>query len=50
MVYTDFLNKLSMAIEAAHRRATQHDVVFSHFDIREVRVIAALVLSDDLDA
>ncbi|KAJ5577871.1 type I iterative polyketide synthase [Penicillium hispanicum] len=41
---------LSMAIEAARRRAAQHDAVFSHLDFREVRVVAALVLSDDSDA
>ncbi|KAJ5683110.1 type I iterative polyketide synthase [Penicillium macrosclerotiorum] len=39
-----------MAIEAARRRAEQHEVVFSQFELREVTVGAALVLTDDVDA
>ncbi|KAJ5833847.1 hypothetical protein N7474_002158 [Penicillium riverlandense] len=40
---------LSMAIEAAQRRATQHDMTVSQFELREVKVGSALVLSDDVD-
>lgn len=39
-----------MAIEAARRRAEQHDITFSHIDFREVSVGAALVLTDDVNA
>jgi NADPH:quinone reductase-like Zn-dependent oxidoreductase len=39
-----------MALEAAQRRAEKHGVAFSRFELREVVVGAALVLSDDLDA
>ncbi|KAJ5702830.1 type I iterative polyketide synthase [Penicillium malachiteum] len=41
---------LSMAVEAAKRRAEQNDTVFSHFDFREVKTGSALVLSDDVDS
>ncbi|KAJ5088244.1 type I iterative polyketide synthase [Penicillium angulare] len=41
---------LSMAVEAAKRRAEQRDAVFSQFDFREVKVGSALVLSDDAEA
>ncbi|OJJ39118.1 hypothetical protein ASPWEDRAFT_149949 [Aspergillus wentii DTO 134E9] len=40
---------LSMAIEAAQRRAAQHDIQFSHYELREVLVGSALVLTDDTD-
>jgi NADPH:quinone reductase-like Zn-dependent oxidoreductase len=39
-----------MAIEAARRGAEQLDVAFTHFELREVIVGAALCLSDDTDA
>lgn len=39
-----------MAVEAARRRAEQHDIAFSHIDFREVSVGAALVLTDDVNA
>lgn len=39
-----------MAIEAARRRAEQHEIPFSQFEFREVSVGAALVLTDDVDA
>ncbi|KAJ5166627.1 type I iterative polyketide synthase [Penicillium canariense] len=41
---------LAMAIEAARRRAEQHEISFSQFEFREVTVGAALVLTDDVDA
>ncbi|KAJ6013940.1 type I iterative polyketide synthase [Penicillium herquei] len=41
---------LSMAVEAAKRRAEQNDAVFSHFDFREVKTGSALVLSEDADS
>ncbi|KAJ5180470.1 hypothetical protein N7492_003680 [Penicillium capsulatum] len=41
---------LAMVIEAARRRAEQHDITFSHIDFREVSVGAALVLTDDVNA
>jgi NADPH:quinone reductase-like Zn-dependent oxidoreductase len=39
-----------MAIEAARRRAEQADIQISQFELREVIVGSALVLSDDTDA
>ncbi|KAJ5782786.1 hypothetical protein N7457_004560 [Penicillium paradoxum] len=39
-----------MAIEAARRRAAQLDIQISQFELREVIVGSALVLSDDTDA
>lgn len=39
-----------MAIEAARRRAEQADIQISQFELREVVVGSALVLSDDTDA
>lgn len=39
-----------MAIEAARRRAEQHEIPFTHFEFREVTVGTALVLTDDVDA
>lgn len=39
-----------MAIEAARRRAEQADIKISQFELREVIVGSALVLSDDTDA
>ncbi|CAI7573351.1 unnamed protein product [Penicillium crustosum] len=41
---------LVMAIEAAQRRAEQADIQISQFELREVIVGSALVLSDDTDA
>ncbi|CAI7598063.1 unnamed protein product [Penicillium discolor] len=41
---------LVMAIEAARRRAEQADIQISQFELREVIVGSALVLSDDTDA
>ncbi|CAG7924264.1 unnamed protein product [Penicillium olsonii] len=41
---------LVMAIEAARRRAEQLDLQISQFELREVIVGAALVLTDDTDA
>ncbi|OQE44094.1 hypothetical protein PENCOP_c002G01853 [Penicillium coprophilum] len=41
---------LVMAIEAARRRAKQADIQISLFELREVMVGSALVLSDDTDA
>ncbi|KAJ5497006.1 Acyl transferase/acyl hydrolase/lysophospholipase [Penicillium fimorum] len=41
---------LVMAIEAARRRADQNDIQISQFELREVIVGSALVLSDDTDA
>ncbi|KAJ5747242.1 uncharacterized protein N7511_008938 [Penicillium nucicola] len=41
---------LVMAIEASRRGAEQHDIPFTHFELREVIVGAALCLSDDTDA
>ncbi|KAJ5356473.1 Acyl transferase/acyl hydrolase/lysophospholipase [Penicillium concentricum] len=41
---------LVMAIEAARRRAEQTDIQISQFELREVIVGSALVLSDDTDA
>jgi NADPH:quinone reductase-like Zn-dependent oxidoreductase len=38
-----------MAIEAARRGAEQHDIPFTHFELREVVVGAALCLGDDTD-
>lgn len=40
---------LVMAIEATRRRAEHHDATFSHFDLREVNVGAALVLTDEVN-
>ena len=39
-----------MAIEAARRGAEQHDIPFTHFELREVIVGAALCLGDETDA
>ncbi|KAJ5312285.1 hypothetical protein N7508_003115 [Penicillium antarcticum] len=41
---------LVMAIEAARRGAEQHDILFTHFELREVIVGSALCLGDDTDA
>ncbi|KAJ5902692.1 hypothetical protein N7495_003220 [Penicillium taxi] len=41
---------LSMAVEAARRRAKQNDASFTQFELREVKVGSALVLIDDFDA
>jgi len=41
---------LAMATEAAQRRVEQQEVAFSQFEFREVKVGAALVLTDDADA
>ncbi|CAI7594036.1 unnamed protein product [Penicillium glandicola] len=41
---------LVMAIEAARRRAEQIDIQISQFELREIIVGSALVLSDDTDA
>ncbi|KOC15933.1 hypothetical protein AFLA70_169g002080 [Aspergillus flavus AF70] len=40
---------LAMAIEAAERRTQQHEAIFSRFEFRELKVGAALVLTDDVD-
>ncbi|KAB8271705.1 polyketide synthase dehydratase-domain-containing protein [Aspergillus minisclerotigenes] len=40
---------LAMAIEAAERRAQQHETIFSRFEFRELKVGAGLVLTDDVN-
>ncbi|CAG8182959.1 unnamed protein product [Penicillium salamii] len=40
---------LSMAIEAAKRRAVQKNIQFSHYELREIVVRAALVLNGETD-
>ncbi|KAF3398157.1 Compactin diketide synthase mokB [Penicillium rolfsii] len=40
---------LAMAIEAARRRAESRETLFSQFEVREVTVGAALVLTDDVN-
>ncbi|RAQ63388.1 hypothetical protein COH20_007166 [Aspergillus flavus] len=40
---------LAMAIEAAEGRTQQHEAIFSRFEFRELKVGAALVLTDDVD-
>ncbi|KAJ6139397.1 hypothetical protein N7471_005883 [Penicillium samsonianum] len=50
MVVYPMAGYLVMAIEAARRRAEQADIQISQFELREVVVGSALVLSDDTDA
>ena len=50
IIYMLTISKLVMAIEAARRRAEQVDIQISQFELREVIVGAALVLTDDTDA